>query len=392
MNTFDRELAYFFHTYKRIPLEIERGDGVYLFAKNGTRYLDMFSGLAVNALGYNHPKIVRAIQEQSQKYIHLSNYYLQEPQIQLAEMLVKYSGYKKVFFCNSGTEAIEGALKIVRKWGSKKNKKEIISFTNAFHGRTMGALSMMDRAKYRDGYEPFLENFTIVEFNNPQELQKTVNENTLAIVLEFIQGEGGVVPVTEEFANEVKKLKSQFGFLLIADEIQAGIGRTGKFFGFQHYNIQPDIVVVAKPIGGGLPLGAILGNETVADVLEPGVHGTTFGGNPVACAAGIAVLEEIMENGLMTNAERMGSLLKSKLLDLQKEFPTLVKEVRGYGLMLGMELTQEGESLVTAMREKKILINCTNQNVLRFLPPLIINEQHVMETVTSLREVFQNLQ
>lgn len=391
MNILEREAAYFFHTYKRIPLEIERGDGVYLFAKDGTRYLDMFSGLAVNALGYNHPKVVQAIQEQARKYIHLSNYYLQEPQLKLAEMLLKYSGYNKVFFCNSGTEAIEGAIKLARKWGSKKGKKEIISFTNAFHGRTMGALSMMDRTKYREGYEPFLQNFKIIEFNNSQEIRKSVNENTLAVVLEFIQGEGGIVPVAIEFAEEIKKLKKEFGFLLIADEIQSGIGRTGKFYGFHHYDIQPDIVVVAKPLGGGLPLGAILGNEVVADVLEPGVHGTTFGGNPVSCAAGVVVLEEIVEHGLMKNAETMGNLLKSKLLVLQEEFSTFVKEVRGYGLMLGMELTMEGESLVTAMREKKVLINCTNQNVLRFLPPLIINEQHITETIAALREVFQSM-
>jgi acetylornithine/N-succinyldiaminopimelate aminotransferase len=391
MNTLDREAAYFFHTYKRLPLEIERGEGVYLFAKDGTRYLDMFSGLAVNALGYNHPKIVQAIQEQSRKYIHLSNYYLQEPQLKLAEILVKYSGYKKVFFCNSGTEAVEGAIKIARKWGMRNNKKEIVSFTNAFHGRTMGALSMMDRQKYREGYEPFLEHFRIVKFNDAGELRKAINEKTLAIVLEFIQGEGGIRPVSTECVEEVRRLKKEFGFLLIADEIQAGIGRTGKLFGFQHYDIQPDIVVVAKPIGGGLPLGAILGNQTVADVLEPGVHGTTFGGNPVACAAGIVVLEEIMTNGVMKNAETMGNLFKKRLLELQKEFPKLVNEVRGYGLMLGMELTIEGESFVTAMRERKVLINCTDQTVLRFLPPLIINEQHITETVTALREVLQSI-
>jgi acetylornithine aminotransferase len=391
MNALDRESQYFFHTYKRIPLEIERGEGVYLFTKDGRRYLDMFAGLAVNALGYGHPNVLKAIDGQVRKYIHLSNYYLQEPQLQLAESMIKYSGYQKIFFANSGTEAIEGAIKTVRKWGSKKGKSEIISFTNAFHGRTMGALSMMDRPKYREGYEPFLDRFSIVEFNNIRALQQAVTSKTAAIVLEFIQGEGGIAPVTREFAGEIQRLKDTFGLLVVADEIQCGIGRTGKFFGFQHFSVTPDIVVVAKPLGGGLPLGAILGNAAVANVLEPGVHGTTFGGNPVACAAGIAVLEEIMDHGLINNAEKMGNVLTSRLLELKAQFPKLVTEVRGYGLMVGMELTRDGEPIVTALRERGILLNCTNQNVLRFLPPLIITEKEIIETTEALRSIFSGL-
>ena len=388
MNLHDRETTSFFHTYKRLPLEIDHGEGVYIFTKDGAKYLDMFAGLAVNALGYGHPKVLNAIRQQSEKYIHLSNYFLQEPQIQLAELILKYSGFSRVFFSNSGTEAIEGALKLTRKWGKTKNKTEIISFSNAFHGRTMGALSMMDREKYRTGYEPFLDNFKVVEFNDPKALRAAVSERTAGIVLECIQGEGGICVTGNELAAEIGTLKEKYGFLLVADEIQSGLGRTGKFFGFQHYDLKPDVVTMAKPIGGGLPLGVILGNTTVAEVLEPGVHGTTFGGNPVACAAGIAVVQEIMEHGLVNNAERMGNLLLSKFNGLKKEFPSLVKEVRGYGLMLGMELTREGEVFVTKMRDKKVLINCTNGNVLRFLPPLIINEQHVQETVDKLRESF----
>jgi predicted acetylornithine/succinylornithine family transaminase len=390
MNSLEREAAYFFHTYKRIPLEIARGEGVYLFTRDGKRYLDMFGGLAVNALGYGHPGILEAIARQSRMYIHLSNYYLQEPQLRLAELLVKHSGYPRVFFGNSGTEVIEGAIKIARKWGSKRGKTEIISFTNAFHGRTMGALSMMDRPKYREGYEPFLENFRIVEFNDLSALREAVGPKTAAVALEFIQGEGGIFPVTREFAAGIKELQQRFGFLLIADEIQCGIGRTGKLFGYQHYPVTPDIVVLAKPLGGGLPLGAILGGGAVANVLEPGVHGTTFGGNPVACAAGIVVLEEIVERGVMSNAASMGTILNARLLDLQKEFPAIVKEVRGYGLMAGMELTREGESIVGKLRDRGILLNCTNQNVLRFLPPLTIGEEHINETIRNLREIFQS--
>lgn len=392
MKALEREASYFFHTYKRIPLEIDWGEGVYLFSKDGRRYLDMFSGLAVNALGYGHPGLLNAIEEQSRKYIHLSNYYLQEPQLQLAELLVKYSGFPKVFFCNSGTEAIEGAIKLARKWGTKNKKKEIISFSNAFHGRTMGALSMMDRPKYREGYQPFLEHFKVVEFNDAHELRMAVTSSTLAVVLEFIQGEGGIYPVTSDFVDELRNLKKKFGFLVVADEIQCGVGRTGKLFGFQHFNIQPDIVVTAKPLGGGLPLGAILGNAAVAEILQPGVHGTTFGGNPVACAAGVVVLREIMEEDVMKNAAKMGELLKKKLLEIQKEFPSVVKEVRGYGLMLGMDLTREGETIVSALRDEGVLLNCTNQTVLRFLPPLIVQKEHIDICTDKLRKVLSSQQ
>ncbi len=391
MTTIERESQSFFHTYKRLPLEIERGEGVYLYAKDGTRYLDMFGGLAVNSLGYGNPNVLKAIQEQAAKYIHLSNYFLQEPQVQLAELLLKYSGFSKVFFGNSGTEVTEGAMKLVRKWGSTRNKNNIISFTRAFHGRTFGALSLMDNQKYKSGFEPFLDNCSIVEFNNPEKLREQVNEQTTAIILEFIQGEGGVRPVSHEFVAEMNSLKEKYGFLLVADEIQAGLGRTGKMFAFQHYDIQPDIIIVAKPLGGGLPLGAIIGSESVAEVLAPGLHGTTFGGNPVACAAGVVSIQEIMEGGLVNNAQSMGNMLKKGLETLQSVFPSLVKEVRGIGLMLGMELTRDGEQIVTSMRDRGILINCTDTTVLRFLPPLIVKEEHIMETLTNLKQIFSGL-
>ena len=391
MNLLERESTVMFHTYKRLPLEVDYGKGVYLYTADGKRYLDMFAGLAVNALGYGHPRVLSAIDEQLKKYIHLSNYFPQEPQIRLAELLRTYTGYKKVFLTNSGTESIEGAIKLARKWGAGRGKTDIIAFSNAFHGRTMGALSLMDRPKYLEGYGPFLPNCRSVEFNSVAEFRKSVSDRTAAVLLESIQGEGGVVPVLPEFADEITKLQAEYGFLVIADEIQAGIGRTGKFFGFQHFSLTPDIIVVAKPIGGGLPLGAIIGGVKVADVFEPGVHGTTFGGNPVACAAGIAVLDEITEHGLIENARLTGELLLGQLRKLQKEFSPLVKEVRGYGLMAGMELNREGDTVVTALREDGILINCTNTNVLRFLPPLIIDKSHVEATVESLRKTLRRL-
>jgi acetylornithine/N-succinyldiaminopimelate aminotransferase len=391
MDLAEQESRYFFHTYKRLPLEIDRGEGVYLYTRDGTRYLDMFAGLAVNALGYAHPAVVRAVQHQAALYMHLSNYYLQEPQMRLAELLTRMSGYPKVFFCNSGTEATEAAIKLSRKWGSTRGKGTIVSFTKAFHGRTMGALSMMDRANYRQGFGPFPDGFRTVEFNNREALRNAVDATTLAVALEAIQGEGGVLPLSLEAADEIVALKQRYGFLLIADEVQCGIGRTGRFFGYQHYPLAPDIVTVAKPLGGGLPLGAVLAREDVAGTFQPGMHGTTFGGNPVACAAGAAVLREIAENGLMANAERMGALLRSGFLGLQKEYPGLIREVRGRGLMLGIELARECEPVVTAMRDRKVLINGTDQTVLRFLPPLIIGEQHVEETLAALSASFAGL-
>lgn len=384
MDLSTKEKEYLFHTYTRLPVEIKKGEGVYLVSKDGKRYLDMFGGLAVNALGYGNKNVIDAINTQAEKYIHLSNYFLQKPQIELAELLVNATGYSKVFFTNSGTESAEGAIKIARKWGKDNNKNTIISFTNSFHGRTFGALSLMDKPSYKDGFGPFLDNFEIVEYNNSISLEKSINENTAAVILEFIQGEGGIQEASEDFINCIQALQKRFGFLLIADEIQSGIGRTGKFFCFRHFNITPDIVIIAKPLGGGLPLGAILGNEKVENVLQPGMHGTTFGGNPVACAAGIAVLQEITGNNLIENAEKTGNIFKSGLLELQRKYTDKIKEVRGKGLMLGLELTKGGDTATSAMREKGILINYTNRNVLRFLPPLTVREEHINMCLSGL--------
>jgi acetylornithine/N-succinyldiaminopimelate aminotransferase len=389
MTLTDREAAVLFHTYKRLPLEIERGEGVYLIARDGTRYLDMFAGLAVNALGYAHPAVVKAVCDQTSRYTHLSNYFLQEPQIRLAELLTQQAGYEKIFLANSGTEAIEGTIKLVRKWGATRGKSEIVSMSNSFHGRTMGALSLMDRPKYREGFGPFLEGFCVADFNNPEALGQNITAQTAAVILEFIQGEGGIRPVSQVFARTLTELQRKHGFLLVADEIQSGIGRTGKFFGFQHYAaVRPDIVVVAKPIGGGLPLGGILAHPDVAGILEPGMHGTTFGGNPVACAAGVAVLEEILGKNLMHHASEMGALMRDGFDRLRSRFAAIVKEVRVMGLMAGIELDRDADPLVAAMREHHhILINGTDRTVLRMLPPLIVTGEQVKTTVTALEQV-----
>jgi acetylornithine/N-succinyldiaminopimelate aminotransferase len=388
MTLLDREQAVFFHTYKRLPLEITRGEGAYLYARDGTAYLDMFAGIAVNALGHAHPRVIEAIRTQAEGYIHVSNYFAQEPQILLAEALAALSGYQRVFFCNSGTEATEAAFKIARKWGASRSKSEIIGFTNGFHGRSMGALSLMDRPSYRDGFAPFLPGCTVLPFNDVATLQGEVSGATAAVLLECIQGEGGIRPVHQEMVTALLDLQQKFGFLIMADEVQSGVGRTGKFFGFEHFGLRPDVVTLAKPIGGGLPLGAVLGGSAVADVLQPGNHGTTFGGNPVACAAGLAVLNVIREQNLVSHTQTLGEYFKSQLQQLSNEFPSLIKEVRGHGLMLGIELTRPGDALVTAMRERKILVNCTDSTVLRFVPPLIIGQNEVDITITALREVF----
>ena len=390
-NLFQKEDKYFFHTYKRLGLDIDRGDGVYLYAKDGKRYLDFFGGLAVNALGYNHPAVNKAIIGQVNRYIHLSNYYVQDAQVNLAEKVIAVSGFKRIFFANSGTEAVEGAIKVARKWGKTNGKTQMLGLSNSFHGRTMGALSLTERPKYREGYEPFLPNVCHVGFNDVEQLKATVNEQTLAIILEFIQGEGGIFVVSPEFAAALNELRAKFGFLIIADEIQAGIGRTGKFFAFEHFGVQPDIAVIAKAIGGGLPLGAFLGGERVADVLTYGTHGTTFGGNPVACAAGIAVLTEVIDNGLMKQAGETGAYLRKKFTDLQTKYPALIKEVRGIGCMLGIELTQDGQPVVDNMQDRGILVNCTHQTVLRFLPPYIVTRQHCDTLVDELGDVLAGM-
>lgn len=382
MNFQEKEHQLFFHTYKRLPLQVERGEGCYIYTTDGKKYLDMFSGLAVNALGYAHPAITRAVAEQIVKYSHLSNFFIQEPQLQLAERLLRLSGFSKIFFTNSGTEAIEGTIKLVRKWGKQFDKKNIFGMSNGFSGRTMGALSLMDKEKYRSGYEPFLPNFGSIEFNNVDDLKSKVDEKTAAVFLECIQGEGGIIGVTKEFADALMKLRERFGFLIVADEIQSGIWRTGKLFGFEHFNLTPDIITVAKPIGGGLPLGAILGSEKVENVWTYGVHGTTFGGNPVSCSAGIAVIDTIVNENLMANVIENSEWFKNELHKLNHP---LIKEIRCYGYMIGIELTIESAPIVDKMLQEGILVNSTANTVIRILPPLIARRKEFEQLLNVLK-------
>ena len=390
MTLHERELTSILHTYKRLPVEVSHGRGMFLYDTAGNEYLDFLGGVAVNALGYGHQGLLDAISEQAGKYIHVSNYFVQQPQVELAEMLQRITGFSRVFFCNSGAEACEGALKLARKWGNANGRSEVVTMQDSFHGRTMGSLSMMTNADYREGFGPFLEGCVNIPFSDLAALTSVVNSKTTAVFLECIQGEGGINEISMEFAALLSRLKKEFGFLLIVDEVQSGIGRTGKFLAGEHYGLAPDIVTLAKPLGGGLPLGAILVSDELKDVLQPGNHGTTFGGNPVACAAGKVVLAEVVEHGLMKNAEKMGAYFLDQLKNIQIEHPHAVKEVRGKGLMIGLELASAGKSIVDAMLEHKIIINCTHVNVLRFLPPLIAQREHVDAICKVLREVLSS--
>lgn len=382
----DREHSSIFQTYKRLPVEIDHAEGCRVYAKDGTVYLDFLGGIAVNALGHSHPRIIDAVCKQAHKFMHVSNYFYQEPQIELAEKLKNISGFDRVYFCNSGSEAFESAVKLVRKWGNPQGKTEIIGFTGGFHGRTYAPLSVMDRPLYKDGMEPFLPNNRVMPFNDSKALREAVNRNTCAVALEFLQGEGGVTFATDEFVDTIEDLRREYGFLLIADEVQAGGGRTGTFFGYQHFNIRPDVVTMAKAIGGGLPLGATLAREEVARVWKAGMHGTTYGGNALACVAGLVVLEEL-EHGISDNVLTVGNYLKSKLTELQGEFPNVIIELRGHGMMQGIVVNGEALPIVTALLARGVIANATAGNVIRLLPPLTITNADVDEFIIHLREV-----
>jgi acetylornithine/N-succinyldiaminopimelate aminotransferase len=393
---FEREQHVMFQTYRRVSVAVSHGEGCYLYDESGKRYLDFLSGIAVNALGYNHAKLNDAIVRQVQSYLHVSNVFYQEPQVRLAELIIATTGYQRVFFSNSGAEALEGTLKLVKHWGNDAAKRtgnpadaktELLAFKGGFHGRTYGALSLMDKPLYKDGMGPFLPNTRVLPFNDSAALREAVNERTCAVALEFLQGEGGIVFAEPDFVNTILELKEQFDFLLIADEVQAGVGRTGKFFSFDHFMVKPDVVVMAKAIGGGLPLGLILGGENVASVWDKGQHGTTFGGNPVACAAGEVVMKEVTST-MQQNAHETGCYLRENLSVLQQEFPAIVEEVRGCGLMAGLKLSSPAAPFVAALLERGVIVNATAETVIRILPPLIATRKEVDIFANAMRDVF----
>ena len=386
---FEREKNSFLHTYKRTPIEIKKGEGVYLIDKNNNRYLDFMSGLGVNALGHTHPKVIEAVTNQINNFSHLSNYFITDVQTAFAEKLLQFSGMDKLFLSNSGTEAIEGSIKLIRmKFGPGK---KIFSLTNSFHGRTYGSLSLTAREKHRKGFEPLLPNIGQINFDDINDLESKIDENTAAVFLEFLQGEGGVQPVSKEFVSRLFSLKEKFNFLVIADEIQSGVGRTGKNFAFQHYNVKPDIVVVAKAIGGGLPLGSFMVKDNLKDVLEFGKHGTTFGGNPVACAAGIAVFDFINENKIVQKVEKLGNYFFDELNKFRLKYPEFISKIRGKGFMIGIEMKMCEDEIVEQFRDKKILVNLTAENVILLLPPLITEQKHLDIFLNQFDKILTNL-
>lgn len=382
----EREHAVVFQTYRRIPVAIERAEAARIYDLDGKSYLDMLGGIAVNALGHSHPKIIAAIEQQIRKYMHVSNVFYQEPQVRLAEQLVEASGYPRVFFSNSGAEATEGAVKMARRFGSAQGRYDIVGFTGGFHGRTYAALSIMDKPLYKEGMGPFLPNTIVLPYNDIDALEARVDENTCAVMIEVLQGEGGIASATDEFVAALWSLKERYGFLVIADEVQSGIGRTGDFFAFERYGIRPDIVTVAKAMGGGLPLGAILATNEAASLFDRGMHGTTYGGNPVACVAGSVVVDEVM-NGLMSHVREIGEYFIERLEALRTEMPMRIREIRGRGCMVGVVLHDESAPYIPKLLEQGVIANATAGNVIRLVPPFVIQRADVDELEQALRRV-----
>ena len=387
MNTeelIDIEDNYFINTFTRQPIVLDHGDGVKVSDVDGKEYLDMFAGIAVNALGHNHPNIVKAIQNQAEKLIHISSIYYNEPALVYAKKLIDLTDFDRIFYANSGAEANEGAIKLAVKY---TGKSEIISAVDSFHGRTIMTLAATGHEEYHEPFKPVMpQGFINVEYNNIEAIKEAITENTAAIILEPIQGEGGINVPDKDYLKEVEKLCKDNGIVLIIDEVQTGFGRCGSLFAHELFGIKPDIITMAKGIGGGVPMGAILAKEEISNAFVPGDHGTTFGGGPLVCAAAIAVLDTIYEDNLLENVNEVGSYFKGELLKL-KESKDVIAEVRGEGLMIGLELTKPGAEYVDKLREAGFLINCTADKVLRFVPPLIIKKEDIDEFIKALDEI-----
>jgi acetylornithine/N-succinyldiaminopimelate aminotransferase len=392
----EREGSVLLPTYERFPVLFERGEGVHLYDGEGRRYLDFLSGIGVNALGYGHPAVVKTIEEQAGKLIHVSNLFFHRYQASLAEKLTKISGLDRAFFCNSGTEAWEGALKLARAYGQHmapkgtKPKTKFLVMENSFHGRTYGSLSTTGQKKYRAPFAPLVPGVVFVKFNNVADLKKKFSNSVCAIGLETVQGEGGVQPVAPEFLATARELTSETGALLILDEIQCGLGRTGKYFAYQHYGVTPDVVTIAKPLAAGLPLGAILTTNNVAAAFHPGMHGTTFGGGPLACATAETFISMLTSGGMLQHIAELGHYFQEKLTELKSKHK-VIKEVRGVGLMVAAELKSAdvAKAAMKQMLDRGIIINRTHDKVLRFLPPYIIEREHIDEVVSALDEALQ---
>lgn len=392
MNNFKKQNdTYHLNVYNRFPVTLVKGEGAQVWTDDGRQLLDALAGIAVNSLGHCHPKVVSAIREQAGKLMHISNFYYSKPQANLVELLASVSGLDKVFLCNSGAESIEAAVKLARKYGHSKNRTgPILTMSNAFHGRTVTTISM-GMEKYAKGYDPLAPGFEQVQFNNIDSLHKAFGLNPIAVIIEPIQGSGGLKVASKEFMSEVQKLCKKHDTLLIIDEIQTGLARTGKMWGFQHYDIQPDIIASAKALGGGFPIGAMMANESVASTMEYGSHGSTFGGNPLACAAAFSALQAINDEGLIQQALEKGTWLKKQLIE-EAKINDGITDIRGKGLMIGVELAFEGRPVVDEMLRRGVLSNCTQGNVIRLVPPLIISMNELKTLVKVLIESINEVQ
>jgi len=371
----ENEKKYLMQTYTRPAMVLDKGEGMKVWDLEGRQYYDFIGGIAVNALGYSHPKLVQAIKNQAEKLIHCSNLYYSEPQIILAQMLVELSCGDKVFFGNSGAEVNEGAIKLAVKYFKEQNKDKhkIIYMKNSFHGRTIGTLAATGKYKYQKDYLSLLPKFEQVIFNDLNSVKEAVDDQVAAIIVEPIQGEGGINIASKEFIKGLRELCNKKDMLLIFDEIQCGLGRTGKIFAYQYYNVEPDILTLAKSLGGGIPIGALIAKEKVASSFKPGDHGTTFGGNPVACAAAISFLKVLQEENLITKCKEKGEYFKKKIEELKEKYPKFIKEARIIGLMVGLEIEKNGPEVVK----------------IRFLPPLIVKEKEIDYLIEILDEIFK---
>lgn len=385
---------YLMNTYKRLPVAFVEGKGCYLTDTEGKKYLDMIGGLGACSLGHSHPAFINAVKEQVEKLSHVANLYWIQEQVALAELLVENSFGDQVFFCNSGAEANEGAIKLARKYSYKKygeGRNQIIAMESAFHGRTLGTLSVTYNKKYQEGFGPIPEGFKFTAFNDIDALKKAITDKTCGIIMEPIQGEGGVTSAEEDFIKEVKMLCEEKDILLIFDEVQCGIARTGKLFAYENYGIEPDIMTLAKALASGFPIGAVIAKGHVSEAFNPGDHGTTFGGNPLACAAALGTMNYILKEKLWEKVEESSKYFRQQLQSLVDKYPW-VKKLKGKGLMVGLELEIEGTPIVDKAFNEGIIINCTAGKVLRFLPPLIIEKEDLQKTVEVLDKIFQELE
>ncbi len=381
-------------TYNRIPVVLVRGKGARVWDSEGRAYLDFVAGIAVCSLGHCHPKVVKAIKRQAETLIHVSNLYYIEPQIEFAQCLVESAFPGQVFFCNSGAEANEAAIKLVRKYAFEKfgpERHELITMENSFHGRTMATVTATGQKKFQIGFDPLLSGFRYVPYNDPAALDRAITGKTCAVMLEPIQGEGGIRIPDADYLGKVRQICDERGVLMILDEVQVGMGRTGKLFAHQHYGITPDIMTLAKALGNGYPLGAMVAKNEIASVFVPGSHASTFGGNPLGMAAGLATLKTMLEDGVLQNCSEMGQYFLARLDVLRKKHP-VIREIRGMGLIIGVELETEGQGIVERCRDKGLLINCTAGNVLRFVPPLTVTKREVNQCVRILGEVLREAQ